>query len=295
MPGDLGRLIPPFEKSSFVVIEAPMKRGKTFAMCDWAVRSMLAGYNTMFFSLEMILSEMGMRFYQNILGECMVRRDMVDADYEITKTIELPFFDKDGEIDVRIQERKGLTKSHVVDIMSSLKERTKGAEIRYFCEPSYSVNTSIIESRILSEYKRTGFFPTVLVIDYMDVMAPEKGTYKDSKRDRTNMTWLMTRALSQKYGFLVIAGTQGSRATIKKDIEEDDASEDIRKNAHVVRKIGINKGVAPGEDPDEILRKYANRYNVIVDRHHDCDEEKHVRVLKQLDIARPYVDSRRCE
>jgi len=290
LPGALGQLIQPFRRNDLVALTANMKMGKSFFLMDWAVRSMLAGCRVWFFSLEMSEVEVNTRFYQNVIGDRIKDYASYDSEkYKEEPTI-IPFFDDEGDVEIRTENKKGITQIRMNKKVIALKKRSKGGDLKLSCEPSYTLNTSEIEDKMATERILFGYIPDVFIIDYADIMSPEKGASKE-ERHKINLTWIKLRALAQKYNCCVIVATQGSRKTFKKDFEQDDISEEIRKIAHVTRLVAVNKGTASGEE-DELAKEHSYRINVLAERHGYFNPDKFVRVLKCLSIGKPYLDSR---
>ncbi len=290
LPGALGQLIQPFRRYDFVALTAAMKFGKSFVLIDWAVRAMLAGCKVWFFSLEMSEEEVSLRYYQNLVGDKIQDLDSYESEYKDDKEVDIPFFDEDNDIEIRPTIKKGISQIKMNKKIKALKKRSKGGEIKICVEPSHSINTTDIEDKLAVERILKGYIPDVIIIDYADIMAPEKGAPKDV-RHSINYTWVKLRALAQKYNCCVIVATQGNRKTFKKDFEQDDVSEEIRKIAHVTRFIALNKGVEAGEE-DELAKEHSYRFNVLAQRSGYFNPEKFVRVLRCLAIGKPYLDSR---
>jgi hypothetical protein len=80
-------------------------------------------------------------------------------------------------------------------------------------------------------------------------------------------------------------GTQSSRKSIyKKNVMQDDTSEDIRKLAHVNAMFSLNQ-----TETEELLG--IMRVGVTVHRHKKSSERKNVIVLGNLSVGQPILDS----
>ncbi len=293
-PGALGEMIPPCKRTEFIGFIGRMKIGKTFRLIDCALRGVLNNNNVYFITLEMPHHEISLRFYQGLLGEYIINKQLSHSYTSIEREIEIPFFNEEGEVDIKLEKKYGLTKGRVQQKIKALRKMIKG-RIKIDNFPADTINTNFILEQLDIEKYNYGFIPDVIIIDYADIMAPERIYSKDA-RQQINSTWLALRKLAQYTNTCVITGTQGNRNSFKKDIEEDDTSEDIRKLAHVSRMIGINPGGKNKKDYNYTYEKaYSQRLNVLVDRHSKFDTENFVRVLTNFEIGKAYLDSRFCE
>ena len=291
LPGALGELILPFKRTDLVGVAAPMKRGKTWYLIDWAVRAQLAGCKVYFITLEMPIPQMSLRFYQNILGDLFPDIYYVNNNIKYEQNILIPFFNEEGEIDTKEESKTGITIARVMKKSKAVIKQARGGKIRLDNFPSYTINTDSLKNRLTILKHYHGFIPDVIIIDYADIMAPERNSPREP-RQQINHTWMSLRKLAQETETCVIVPTQGSRASFQKDMEQDDTSEDIRKLAHVSRMIGINKGGKNKKDFNyDYEKKYSLRLNVIAERHGYFDPEEMVKVLRCFDIGKPYLDS----
>ena len=170
------------------------------------------------------------------------------------------------------------------DVYKAVKNgfHKKLSKMRMITYPTEKLTMSMIkqENDIL---KKQGFFAQVMLIDYMDILAPDTDTKTMSLRDQENIKWARARALSIMEDILIIAPTQADAKSFKqKIVDKSNFTEDKRKLDHVTGMIGINmtnhekiKGIA--------------RYNDIVQR--EVEGSKIVHVMHRLQTGRPILGS----
>ncbi len=298
LPGALGKLVSAFCRGHFVVLSAPMKRGKSFFMIDWALRGFFRGLKVIFFSLEMVEKDINDRIYGNICGTFILETSESDSPYARERNVKIPFFDSDGDILYKSEKKKALVEKVALKKIEQIKKMSKGGDFRLQCIPGGAFNIAEMKKILKVENLKDGFIPDLIVIDYMDIMAPEPDAPRGDQRHSINHTWQTTADATKELNCCILGATQGSRATISKDMAQDDTAEDIRKLAHVSRMIGINKGHNKGdevsgesEESIRVKKKHSFRFNKLVERHGKSDEDEKVRVIHALEINKPYLNS----
>jgi hypothetical protein len=134
--------------------------------------------------------------------------------------------------------------------------------------------------------KDDGFIPDVIVIDYADLLVPEK--FQEFRHGQ-NEIWKNLRALSQQRHALVITATQADAKAYEKDLlRMSNFSEDKRKFAHVTALYGLNQDKHGREKKLGVMR-----INELVKREGEFDSTSTVTVLQNLNLGRPYIDSYR--
>jgi replicative DNA helicase len=85
-----------------------------------------------------------------------------------------------------------------------------------------------------------GFVPDIVVIDYADILAPERKNLMG--RDAVNESWAAMRRLAQERRLLVISPTQADADSYDRWIMGmRNFSEDKRKLSHVTGMLGLNQ------------------------------------------------------
>lgn len=271
-PGALGELVSTICREDYVLIAAPMKRGKTWWLQEFGLRALVRGLNVVFYSLEMSEKKMLRRIYQYFLNE---------PKYE--GTIEFPYF-KNNQIETKEITKTGLSGDKVNKKRKQIENMLSNNSFRLFVHPTGSINVSDIRINLDNLEHYDHFIPDVVVVDYADILAPEKGSSKE-ERHKLNETQKALRGLAQERHCVVITATQTTRDTFKKDIEEDSMAEDIRKLAHATTVLALNQ-------TKEDKKKSMMRVSMIVVRDDEFHVDDEVVVLQCLKIGRPCLDSR---
>lgn len=167
------------------------------------------------------------------------------------------------------------------------KERFMGPctitkRVRLSAHPTFTLKVSQIQQILKSWYDTDGFSPDVIIIDYADILAPEKD--KGQHRDEINETWGRMRALGQTLHASVVTATQGNReAAIVDDLTIDHFSDDKRKRAHVTGMFALNQ--TPFE---KAMMLY--RISTLYDRDNSVNPDDQALCLGPIFISRPCVD-----
>lgn len=319
-PGALGNMIGYFKRSWLVGFMAPMKRGKTWWLIEIAVISVLCGYRTVFISLEMSEEEILERFYKRISalasedGELIypcfdcksnqddtcIKRERKGKGRLLLEDGSLPEYSpninhtvcthcRDKHIPgfiistwAQVHKVRKLTKSTAKLYTKSMADMF-GDNLRVLVFPINTANSEDIKSELDNLEYTEDFVPTTIVADYADILGTEQ--HGLTGRDKTNETWLMLKNLAQTKHALVATATQSSRKSIyKKNVAQDDTSEDIRKLAHVNAMFTLNQTETEEE-------KGIMRVGVAVHRHKKTYESKNVIVLMQQEVGQPLLDS----
>lgn len=162
-------------------------------------------------------------------------------------------------------------------------ERYFGRNIKFRFYPKFS--KSVIE--VFNEYRsysaKTGFVADIVIIDYLDITKPPRN--HNQSRDTYDEVWKIAAGLASENNVLLVSPAQGSRASIKKAVmEEEDTTEDIRKLAHVDAMFSLNQTRSE-------KRKNIIRVGTLVHRHKEFDLSKNAMVLWQLGLGQVILDS----
>ena len=273
-PGALGHVIGDVLRGDFFSFMAPMKRGKTWWLENFALRCLFRRLKVLFFTLEMPKNQVIRRFMQ-----------MMTAETKRAMEIKIPRFDDDNVIQHDMVKKEGISSKKVLKRLNEIKSVVAGGQLRVISRPSQSTNVADIKQEMFNLAHYDDFFPDVIVVDYADILAPEKGSGKDS-RERVNDTWLALRGMAQEINGLVVTATQGNRATFKvESIEEDNTSEDIRKLAHVTHMATLNQTRQQKKD-------LVMRLGTLVARENEFYLDNEAVVLYQYAIGQCCLDSR---
>lgn len=172
-------------------------------------------------------------------------------------------------------ERQGLTRFFTpFKGMQNIKMSTHSNE-------SLTISDIKAELKILRDDE--DWVPEVLIIDYLDLLAPDKDTLRLSGRDQENKKWQRARKLCQDWNFLTISASQSDATGFDKLLlDRSNFSEDRRKLDHVTAMIGINMS------NDEKVMGLA-RLNEVIAR--ETDGTRIVKIAHRLEIGRPILYS----
>lgn len=151
-----------------------------------------------------------------------------------------------------------------------------------------SISISGIREAAQHLYEMSGWKAGMVIIDYMDNLAPEKGG-KDF-RLQEGEKWEQARAWSQDgYGdgekICVVGGTQAPKKTRRSRLlTDEDMAENKLKKAHVTAFFGLNR-----DSHDK--RKGWLRVNELVIREEDYDMDSELAVMQLIQRGRPNIGS----
>lgn len=189
---------------------APAKGGKSMSLADFAKNASLASYNVIYFTLEV---------------SAAITADRIDANLSDTMVKSL----KDTPNAVKAKIEAAAAKAGVLEILEFPSGSLKSSDIR----------------RILERYKDRGINFDLIVVDYADIMAPER--FMDDQIANFRSIYLDLRAIAQKYNVAMLTATQTNRDGAKKDTATmTDVAEDFNKIRTADLVITINA------NPDEI-------------------------------------------
>lgn len=184
----------------------PAKAGKSTALMEFGVAAAGAGYNVLNVTLELSAEIYAMRMDANISGFAVnelglhpdeVKR-LVDQFLDGTRPPPFP-----GAPVVK----SGVFKLHEY--------------------PSGSMRVSDLK-RLIERYKAQGIIFDLVVVDYADLMAPERFT--DNVQENSKSVYVNLRGLAMEEGFAVLTATQTNRAGAGKAvITATDVADDFNK------------------------------------------------------------------
>ena len=162
-------------------------------------------------------------------------------------------------------------------------EKLYGKNLKFVKYPKFSKTISEIFQEYHLYSLRTGFVADVMIIDYLDITKPLRN--HTNSRDKFDETWKLAAGKADEFNVLLVSGAQGSRASIKKALmEEEDTTEDIRKLAHVDAMFSLNQ--TRGEK-----RKQVMRVGCLAHRHRDFDINKNAVLLQNIALGQVILDS----
>lgn len=280
LPGTLGDTIGWFVRGDFLAVVGPSKRGKSWHLLEVSVQAALNNFRVLHFNCEMSHNKCRKRIYQNFLGEVANIDDIEKGFSEIS----IPYFEDDGSgvFDIRYKKKEkfGLDSKRIKRKITTMNKMFKG-NLKLISFPAGALTLSKIV-QICDEFALSGFPADVISVDYADILADEKGK---EHRHQIDYKWRGLRGVAQQTHSLVVTGSHASKATFKKDIGQDNLSEDYRKLNHVTLAYGLNQS---GEDIDNGIM----RINILAHRDKRFNPNTHIALLQSLDIGKCHLASK---
>lgn len=287
------------------------------------LRALFAGYNVLFLSLEMSEKEMGRRIQhyinsaptrkwagemlipvfdceKNQKGTCTLskrisKKDLTSKDGMIENFDDAPANYKPCTVCMDLKNKEFKCKSwfrkttkEELTLEKALKKKTalkrsamiRGAKFRLIEQPSGKYTMNEFRSLLYNLEHYENFVPDIIITDYADKFKSESRDY----RHGINEVWEGHKGLAQEKNCLVVTASQSNTARTGKDIGQGAWAEDIRKLNLIDVGIGLN--MTPEEKKMGIMRAL-----VMAQRHDYFDTLAQVKLLHQLKIGRPYLDS----
>lgn len=181
-----------------------------------------------------------------------------------------------------VQPCDQLTETRVLEIGKKMVS-AYGDRLRLLCYANGSVSISQLRETVKSEYEASGWKPQLVVLDYMDNVAPEKN--RNEFRHQEEGKWGAARRWSQDEKISLVTSTQAPKKTkLMRLLTDSDMSEDKRKKAHVTEFFGLNK------DSHDKRRSWM-RVNPLVMREGNLDIYDEVSVLQLIQRGQPNLSS----
>jgi hypothetical protein len=216
-----------FSRDAFISFTGAYSRGKSWWLMEIAYQAVRQKRRAMLFEV----GDMSKRQVMMRMGQRASRRPRKD---QVVKYPVAFVSKEDGPI---IKEREvGAVSAR--NAYKAWRRMDQTGRFRLSVHSSGSLSAAGVAS-IVQEGERGGWIPDVIVIDYVDLLAPPKGI--SDKRDQIDETWKMLRRISQDMHCLVVTATQGDTDSYRKDlIRGGNFSESRTKNDHITAGFGIN-------------------------------------------------------
>lgn len=192
-------------RSEMTVLLGAAKSGKTTALISFAINAIAAKYNVLYITLEVSADIIGQRMDANIANQVMMEMG-----------------------------------SHIMDVDLKVRDFMRKAgriEIQEF--PTGSLKVSDL-NRLVESYKSKGETFDIIVLDYADLMAPEK--YTDNAIENSKMVYQHLRGLAMREKVALLTATQTNREGAKATVARmTDVADDFNKVRIADLVISINK------------------------------------------------------
>jgi hypothetical protein len=155
-------------------------------------------------------------------------------------------------------------------------------EFKVYTYPNFTATVQNLSDDLTTEAEN-GFIPDVVIVDYADILAPERSGLE--ARAAENERWARLRKLSQDFHCLVIVATQTNTDSYTKEtITRKNFSEDKRKLAHVVGMIGLHQ-------TEEEKKAMKMRLSWVLHRECELSVYDQVICIQNLRKGTPHSDS----
>ncbi len=288
-PGALGDFFSDsLVRDGFFTFIAAEKVGKSQMLLDVAYRATRQRVKTAFFGVgDMSAAQVARRLYSR-MAKVPYRSPNGKWPCKVMWPTKIEKRQHEELADVELEELEFGRKLSYADAKEAVERfltrgvKSKKSMMRWYCCPAGTLSVGDIDG-ILDSWELEGWGSAdVVVIDYADILAPEKGS-KMETRDQINKTWEKMRALSLKRHNLVVTATQANReAYDARTINRRHASEDKRKWSHCSAAVGLN---VTAEEKDKQLM----RLNYVMRREGEYNWRKEVHVAQCLALANPCV------
>jgi replicative DNA helicase len=205
-------------RRELAVLMGGPKAGKSMAMITFGINAIAAGYRVLYVTLEVAASIIAERMDANIAERAM---------FELG--------------------------SHIHEVQEKVEAfMAKAAPFIIHEYPTGTMRPSDLR-RLIEHYKANGITFDLVIIDYADLMAPERVT--DNVQENSKSVYVNLRGLAMQEGFALLTATQTNREGAKKAVATmTDIAEDINKVRIADIIISINK------TEDEIKMNQARLY-----------------------------------
>lgn len=255
-PGDAMRFFGgALVRDGLIGIQGPEKRGKTFWCLELVYRTLRERKRVAMFEVgDLSEAQLSRRMAVRMAGIPLPWPNYQHAPLEIKMPCRIQLVESTND------EGKAIRKPRVkfdvrefrrpIDEVSATIAQAKfrrthklpkdKPSVMFSAHPMGTVNVAGINSTLERWESELDFVPDVIVVDYADILAPEKE--RRDARDQVNDTWQALRRLSQKWHACVATPTQADAASYNvKTQTMANFSNDKRKNAHVTGMLGLNQ------------------------------------------------------
>ena len=192
-------------RSELSIIMGGAKAGKTTALISFAINAIAKGYNVLYVTLEVSADIISQRIDANVSNQVFMELG-----------------------------------SHIMDVDLKVREFMKRAGTLKIHEfPTGTMTVSDLR-RLYEKYKANGQTFDMVVVDYADLMAPER--YTDNAIENSKQVYMHLRGFAMQEKLAVLSATQtnrdGAKATIAK---MTDVADDFNKVRIADLVISINK------------------------------------------------------
>lgn len=187
------------------LLMGPAKSGKSMALVTFGVKAAMAGYNVLYVSLEV---------------SKRIIQDRMDANLTGTKIN-----------DLSVQMKR----VHDEAVIAGAK--AGHLKVHDYASGTFTPNQL---RRLLARYAAAGIKFDEVIVDYADLMAPDK--VSNEPRENSRMIYVALRGIAHEYNCALLTATQTNRAGFKAAVGDmEHVSDDINKVRTVDLMISLNR------------------------------------------------------
>jgi hypothetical protein len=261
-------------RGDILAVAGPAKRGKSFLMFQLGYYALYNNLNVAVFSYEMDKDVMGMRLFQNFMGQ--TRHE--------TEEVPVPYFDEKGMIQYEYKDKGGLDLQETVQFQDAFSKFSGVGELFFFDHDHCGRKVSDIADALDRVEKYEDAKIDVVVIDYDKLLENENG-FRGASHDAVDQIWKDVKAkIAQDRDSLVVFGSQYNKMGAKYEVGPQEASGSSRKFDYASHWVSILQSEA--EKRAGIMRLS------VLGRHDEFYQSDKVVCLQSLALARPILDAR---
>ena len=226
------------ERSAFVSLVGPEKRGKSLWLLDLAFRGVRQNNKVLYFETgDNTEEDLGQRILMHQLKR-PIETSIIDYPIRIRKRD-----NKKCSFKCEQMKKKGINFGAAKKSFNKFEKGKTNTRFKISCHAADTLSIDIIEETIERLRQDNEWIPDIIVIDYADILDMSMyGGGEDSIRERTNKTWKQLRRISQEHHCLVLTATQSDAQSYDAHIiTKKHFAESKTKNAHVTGMIGLNQ------------------------------------------------------
>lgn len=321
-PGALGQACGPLERGFLVAFQAESGIGKTWWLWFIARISVMAGFNTLFFSLEMKEKKMGKRIWQDLTGsptkgEGRVLIPVFDCIENQTNICKLkqracqvglfedgedypePGKEPQGYISCsacrevwddsqmttwwKVEEREVLDSVIAVKKHDALKRSGVLKKMGRLHMVEFPMDTLTTEEMIAYINNLEYYDDFIPSVILTDYADKFKWSNSADAKNSIDKIWGAHKGLAQEKSCLVVTASQSNTERSGKKVGKASWADSIEKRR------GIDLGIALNQKPEDFEKGLI--YLSVDKMRHEEKIFAEVAVLQQLAIGRPYIDS----
>lgn len=319
-PGELGHLFGPIERDWFVAFLGAFKVGKTHWLQEVAFLALMERLKVAYFSLEMQRKGVNSRLYKRITafveggeeiiypifdckknqkGDCE-RQERTTEFSLLDENDEKPDFshqllyractackgkeDSEYEIETWFDaiRPKDFTFQNVKKRVNAF-QKMYSRNMRVICHPRFKATISDLQRDLEFLEQAEGFIPDVIIVDYADIIKPERRM--SSETSELDEIWKVLSAMASDRHCILFSASQGTRGSLsKKSMDSEDVAGWIGKLGHVDIFASINRTAAE-------KKAGVSRIGMLAHRHRDFNELDQCIILQNYNIGQTHLDS----